>query len=271
MSATDGFFREEDGIFHPLAPAVSGWGPDHVRGPAITGLLGRAAQAACPTEQHRPARASFDLFRPARMMPTSTRANVVRTGGRLTLVDSELLQDGKAVARAHVLFVAPSDEPLGRIWTPGGPVRPPADTAPSDEEGRSYLSGGAWTASAAEHHNDRPKSVWQQPLTVVEGSTPTPFEVVAAASDITSLVIHWGDRGVEFINADASITLSRLPLGGGVGLSVTHRSSDSGVSTGSGVLFDRVGAFGTSSVVALANARNAVIPGQPFETVNVPS
>jgi hypothetical protein len=270
VSATDGFFREEDGLFHPLAPAVSGWGPAHVRGPAITGLLGRAAQEACPTEGHRPARASFELFRPARMMPTTTRATVVRTGGRLTLVDSELLPVETVVARAHVLFLAVSEEPAGQVWTPGRPVPPPGATDPTDEEGRSYLSGDTWTGSADEHHNDRPKSVWQLPLTVVEGSAPTPFEIVAAASDISSLVVHWGDRGVEFINADASITLARLPIDGGVGISATHRSSDAGVSVGSAVLFDRHGAFGTSSVVALANARSAVVPGRHLKNANAP-
>jgi hypothetical protein len=270
MSATDGYFREDDGVFHPLAAAVSGWGPDHVRGPAVAGLLGRAAEEACPTQRHRPARASFELFRPGRMVPTTTRATVVRTGGRLTLVDSELLQEERVVARAHVLFLATSEEPRGQVWSPDGPVCPPTEAAPADDEGRSYFSGDTWTASAADHHNDRPKSVWQLPLTVVEGSTPTPFEIVAAASDISSLVVHWGDRGVEFINADVSITLARLPIGGSVGISVTHRSSDAGVSVGSAVLFDRHGAFGTSSVVALANSRSAVVPGHLLETANAP-
>jgi hypothetical protein len=263
MSGTGGFFqRLGRDSYAPLDAALSGWGADNMRGPALTGLLGRSAEEACTAPGLRPARASFELFRPARMVRTTTRTRVVRTGGRLTLVDSELIQSAMVVARAHVLFVATAAEPHGHVWTPGCAVPPPAEAVAADDEGRSYFSGDAWTGAAADHHNDRPKTVWQQPLTVVKGSPPTPFEAVAAASDITSLAVHWGDRGVEFINADVSITLARLPLSVGLGISVSHRSSDSGVSVGSAVLFDRSGPLGTSSVVALANARNAVVPGQ---------
>lgn len=256
-----GYFRDEGGVFHPLPAAASRWGPDHLRGPAVTGLLGRAAELAVPDQDRRPARASFELFRPVRMRPLTARATVVRSGGRLSLVDTELVQDDKVVARGHVTFVVESGNPAGRLWEPGPHPQPPAPDLAMDPEGRVYSTGGQWTTTAAEHHNDRAKVVWQEPITVVEGEKPSPFVAVAAASDITSLVVHWGDRGVEFINADASIALSRLPEDGKVGLAVIQRSAHDGISAGSAVLFDRSGAFGTSSVVALANASRAVEPG----------
>ncbi|MFF2318185.1 hypothetical protein ACFVTE_18175 [Arthrobacter sp. NPDC058097] len=68
---------------------------------------------------------------------------------------------------------------------------------------------------------------------------------------------------MEFINADVTVGLSRMPLAQGVGISISHRTADAGISTGTGVLFDRHGASGSASVVGLANARNAVRVGRP--------
>jgi hypothetical protein len=196
------------------------------------------------------------------MVPSTIRTTAVRTSRRLFLVDSELLQGDMVVARAHILFLKTSKNPVGRIWEPYcHPVAPSAGI-PADEEGRLYRSGGGpWTSSAAEHNNEQLKSVWQEPRPIVHGEMPTAFQSAASTADLTSLVVHWGDRGVEFINADVALALSRLPVGPGIGVSVNHRSANEGISAGTSVLFDREGAFGTASVVGLANADNPVTVG----------
>ncbi|WP_052207461.1 acyl-CoA thioesterase domain-containing protein [Sinomonas humi] len=263
MRATEGYFSHDDGVFEPLPTASSGWHPKQLRGPAVTGLLARAAEQACPAQDRQPARATFELFRPALMTASTMRATVVRSGRRLTLVDSEMVQGGVVVARAHVLFLALSENPEGRLWAADGHPDPPPAGVRSDEEGRVYQShGGAWTPEPADHYNEHAKAVWQEPLTIVHGEPPTPFQCVASTSDLTSLVVHWGDRGVEYINADVSVALSRLPIGPGLGVVVNHRSAEAGISAGTALLFDRQGTLGSASVVGLANADKAVTVGR---------
>jgi hypothetical protein len=248
------FFEEHGATLVPRNPAASNWGTDSMRGPAITGALARAAEQLGVEPGLRPARANFELFRAARMVPSTTRAEVVRRGHRLTLVDTFMLQDDVVVARAHVLLLAESANPAGRIWVPDETPEPPAEELPHDSEGRLYRSGGDWTAVAAEHDNDGPKDVWQRHLTVVQGERPTAFVSTAVTTDLTNLVVHWGDQGVQFINADASVAMSRLPVGDGIGIAISQRTADDGISVGSGTLFDVHGPFGTASVAALANA-----------------
>src|SRR5689334_8633519 len=63
MSGPEGFFSHRGGVFEPLPSASSGWHPNQMRGPALTGLLARAAERAWRAKDWLPARASFELFR----------------------------------------------------------------------------------------------------------------------------------------------------------------------------------------------------------------
>lgn len=252
------FFTIHDDVLDPQPAAFSGWDPTMMRGPAVTGALARAAEHAVSDDALRPAHATFELFRPARMVPTMTDVAVVRRGRRLCLVDAYLLQADQQVARAHITFVAATDEPTGRLWHSQGPIIPPDSRAQSDAEGRLYRSDDGWTRSAAEHVNSAHKFVWQRHRTMVRGEEPTPFQSLASAADLTSLVVHWGSHGIEFINANVSMAFSRLPEGPGIGLSAIQFDSDAGISAGSATLFDERGSFGSSSVTGLANTSRAV-------------
>ena len=61
-------------------------------------------------------------------------------------------------------------------------------------------------------------------------------------------------EGIGFINADLTVTLSRLPRSGDIGLEADEHLSDAGVAVGTATLFDRDGTFGTGTVVAVSNA-----------------
>ena len=74
------------------------------------------------------------------------------------------------------------------------------------------------------------------------------------AGDITASLANWGTAGLQFINADYTLTLGRLPSGSVLGMaSHTHLSHD-GVATGSATLVDTEGAVGTCVAVALAHS-----------------
>jgi hypothetical protein len=74
------------------------------------------------------------------------------------------------------------------------------------------------------------------------------------AADITASLANWGTNGLQFINADYTLTLTRLPEGPHIGLaSLTHYSHD-GVATGSAVLVDRNGPIGSAVSVSIAHS-----------------
>jgi hypothetical protein len=96
--------------------------------------------------------------------------------------------------------------------------------------------------------------VWLRDLTpLVGGVALTPFVRAAIAGDVASSLTHFGSAGLQFINADYSLTLARLPDGDHIGLTaLTHYSHD-GVATGAATVFDRNGPIGSATATALAN------------------
>ncbi|MFF2316903.1 acyl-CoA thioesterase domain-containing protein [Arthrobacter sp. NPDC058097] len=260
------FFRlaggERGEIFQPLPSARSGWSARRLQGPATTGLLARAAQrcAQLARPDLQAARASFELFRPVRLTSTTTRARIVREGHRLLLVDSFLMQNGETVARAHIFFLAPSANPDGRIWASGDEFPPPPLQVRPAPYNRLYRSEDSqWSADPSLFAQSTRKYLWQGEIDIVENEAATGFGLIAVASDLASLVIHWGTRGVQFINAETTVSFSRLPSGRGVGVASAGRSAQSGISAGSAVLYDAKGAFGVATVTALAEAGHTIL------------
>ncbi|MEJ2890344.1 acyl-CoA thioesterase domain-containing protein [Actinomycetospora aeridis] len=268
------FFRVDGGLFVPLPRATSGWGgPDgagQLRGTAVSGLLARAAERAAHelegAERFRPVRWTLDLFRPGAMVPSTAQATIVRGGRRLRLIDAVLLQEGTTVARATLLLLATGGPSSGTTWAgplPDTPEAPPADLEPDPVEPILYRSDDGWSDDPRAHTNDARKAVWFPAAPLVEGEDPTPFEHVAVLADAANLTSSWGTRGVEFINADATLTLTRLPAHGeGVGMIATSRVESDGLATGTTTVFDRHGPLGSAVVSTLANGRHAVDPSR---------
>jgi hypothetical protein len=98
----------------------------------------------------------------------------------------------------------------------------------------------------------RPAARLVRPL--VDGEPLTPFTRAAMAADVTASLVNWGSEGLKFINADYTLTLSRLPEGSIIGLASQSHSTHDGVATGSATLFDQQGQIGTSVAVSLAQS-----------------
>jgi hypothetical protein len=89
---------------------------------------------------------------------------------------------------------------------------------------------------------------------LIDDEPLTAFTRAAMAGDITASIANWGTQGLQFINADYTLTLSRLPEGSRIGLaSVTHSSHD-GVATGSAILVDHKGPIGSGVSVSIAQS-----------------
>ncbi|MFD4458694.1 acyl-CoA thioesterase domain-containing protein [Nocardia sp. NPDC058480] len=247
-------------ILHPEPAASSGWIGGQLRGMAVGAVLARAVERESTIRDRtdlRPARWTLDLFRPVFMRPCTTRFEVVRDGRRLVLVDAILIQDDRPVARAGALFLRPGPSPDGICWSPGTTADPPpADREPSSGQNRVYFSEEeGWSPDPSTHHNAARTGIWQHPIAVVVGEQPTPFQFVAGLADVTNVVINLGSSGLEYINADTTLTLTRLPEGDEAGLVGLDRISQDGIAVGTAAMYDRKGVFGTATVSSIANAR----------------
>lgn len=243
----------------PRPSAASGWGDSHLRGTAVSGVLARAAETAVAGIGFgglHPARWTLDMYRPALAVPCRTVATVRKAGPRLCLTDVELVQGERTVARATVLHLAASKTPDGTVWNGStAPVVPAPELARSAE--RLYFTDGTgWTTPAGARNADR-NQVWHAPVPIVAGEDPTPFQFAVSVADVSNLVANYGDNGLEFINPDITVALTRLPVAREMGLSTTDRIERDGISVGTVAAFDRAGVFGTVTVCGLANPDRA--------------
>lgn len=258
-------FRAEGDVLVPQDIARSLWRDDQMHGVATSGALARElenAVIAAGRDDLRPARYTVDLFRAPSMGPCTMASTVIREGSRLMLVDATLSQDGEVVARGSSLFLKPTENPSGQVWGPDdAPVPPPLDIAPVSEEPRVpifFSDGIGWSQNFAEHQNGGRKATWQTALAIVVGEKPTPFQGLAGAADSTSMVVNWGAEGVQYINTDITLAISRVPVSQEVGISAISWYSNDGIATGTATVFDREGPIGTSTVTSLSNARRSV-------------
>ncbi|KRF16651.1 hypothetical protein ASG90_10310 [Nocardioides sp. Soil797] len=260
------FYKREGDTLVPEPLARSLWGENNMHGVAISAGLSLTAERALSDlgrDDLQPARYTVDLFRPAAMVPSTFTAEVVREGPRICLIDVSMIQDGERVARASTLFLSTSANPSGDVWSPSDaerPVPPPLDLAPEGSEPHVpwFHSSIGWSQDFAQHQNASRKTTWQTGVPAVDGEPATPFTTVASIADATTMVTNWGSRGVEHINTDITVTLSRLPVGVQVGLSALDHVKHDGISVGTATIFDRRGPIGTTVMTAIANAKRTV-------------
>jgi len=265
------FFRplpdhEQPDAIEPLTLARSSWSDEQAHGVAVAGAMGRAAETVVRRRRPElvPTRVTVDLFTPTRMAPAWTTTEVVRESGRLMLVDVVLHQEAGPTARASTLWLRPSGDAPGDTWTnPDVPEAPPLEVAPeTDEPHVPFIhSGAGWSQDFREHQDAERKTYWNTAPSIVLGEPVTPFQAVAASADGTSLAANWGTAGVQHINADVTLTLSRLPVGVTVGLRTLDRVEHDGVAVSSCTVFDRHGKVGTTLVTSMSNTRRGIDMG----------
>jgi acyl-CoA thioesterase len=246
------FTLTEGGGFMPTRFSRSHWGDDHLNGPSVVGLAARALEHRCGSGEFMPTRLTVDLFRAARNAPATVDVRVVRDGRRVRSAECDVVQDGRAVARATLVAYRRSSAPPGRQWTaPDASLElPPPDDGVlpfvfSDDVG--------WTRSPAAHQNDSRKRFFNDGIKVIAGEENSPFVRAVMIAEATSLVTNLGTEGIGYINGDLTVGLSRLPLDDWIGIRGDSHWACDGVSVGTATLFDHRGAFGSGMVTAVAN------------------
>jgi len=266
--APEAFFTVDGDCFVPSAMTRGPWGVA-MGGQVVGGLLGWGIERSGIDADFQPARLTVDLLRPVLPEPVQIQTSVQREGRRIKLVDGTLVQNGRTVARASALFLRRGEHPDVQVWS--APIEMPplptsSDGFPADMpfliwgygttlEGSPGIAAGEWEQSHSR------KFAWTRLFRpMVHGHPLTPLVRLAFVGDVTSSLTHWGTGGLRYINADYTVTASRLPDGEYIGLAAQSHYATAGVATGSATLFDRHGPIGTSSALALAQPADAFQP-----------
>jgi hypothetical protein len=254
-AALEPVFRRDGAAFVPTVHSRGPWDPGAQHGGAPAALLAEAVREA----GMHVARLTYDFVGPVPVgAPLRVQTRVVRPGGRLQLVEGDLLgEDGAPVVRLRAMRLR-SGEVSGLPLSadaeavPGGaPESAAASDFPlegPDAEG-FHRTAMEIRFAAGTSYGRGPALTWfrfARPL--VEGAEPSPLALVVAAADFGNGVSRILDFERHlFVNTDLTIHLRREPVGKWVMLDARTRVEPTGVGLAWSTLYDRSGAIGLSA------------------------
>ncbi|GAA2344436.1 thioesterase family protein [Saccharopolyspora halophila] len=261
MAATnEAFFHLDGDLLVPSARADSPWASDMMHGRLFGGLLARALEREHGAPDLHFSRLTVDLFRSAKLEPVHVRTQRVRDGRRIRVADATIYSGDKAVARASAVLLRQGAQPLHEVpSTPAWSAPTPAELGPAPESpGKWVAPFDVWKVDSEGNPVDwsaQSRRAWLlDTRDLVEGEAMSPFERVATAADFASPLANFAPSGVlEFINADYTLTLSRLPLSEEIGMEATGHLNADGVATGNCTFHDAKGPIGYCTMSAVSN------------------
>ncbi|GAA3827293.1 thioesterase family protein [Sphaerisporangium flaviroseum] len=252
MSDNRAFFTLKNGELVPAPHARGPWSADMLHGRLLGGLAARALEAEYGDADFHFTRLTVDLFRNSPLLPLSVETTQVRQGRRIRVADATVRTEQGVVARASAVLLRKGEQPDGEIWrTPAWDAPAPAELGPPPP--------GVWTPpfdlwQLTRWADPGPGRAWlRETHPLVEGEAISPLVRVALAADFASPLSNSGTSGLHFINADYTLTLSRMPVGEEVGLEAGGHLSDAGIATSHCTLHDTAGPIGFCVVTAVAN------------------
>lgn len=256
VSNEEPFFHRstEPGRFDPTDIARGPWGHETLHGHVLGGLIAHVIEEEHGDPDFVPARFTVDMFRPPQFAPVVIKTSVARAGNRVKVIDASLEAGDVEIARGSALMLRRAEDPPGSVWSPEPWDAPLPASLPETTGDRAPV----WETrfiSGLERSAER-RSAWMREVrALVDGSELTPWVRSAMAADFTNPLANSGDAGLEFVNADYTLYLHRLPVGEWIGVQATSHHSADGVAVASCALYDEGGPIGRSAVGAVANRR----------------
>ncbi len=253
------FFEPTDAGLIPHPDARAPWSADMLHGRLLAGLAAWAVERDHGDAAFVPARLTVDLYRSPALSAVSVHTHVVRAGGRVRAVDAVLHVDGNEVGRASTLWLRRSEVPPGDETVPVTPnwaVDLPGDATPATSMPQAAFDVRPVGDRGFGAPGPGPRRVWlrdRRPL--VRDEELTPFVRAALSADFASPLANSAEDGLDYINADMTLHLGRLPTGEWIGIETDDRVAADGVSVVQCRYYDADGAIGWSSACAVRTPR----------------
>ncbi|MEI9887968.1 MAG: acyl-CoA thioesterase domain-containing protein [Rhizomicrobium sp.] len=255
--ANDAFFGRNGDAYVPLPAGRGPWREDSLHGRVVIGLLGHELERTHGGPEWMPARLTVDMYRLPDFSALTAATRVVRGGKRIKVVDCELIQGGRSMARGTVQFLLRGENAPGRTWSPPAWDAPRPDDLPPPPKGQ--FGERLWKMRNIANTFDGPgtrRGAWMAEIReLVAGEALTPFTRVAAAADFASPLANRHETGLGYINTDMTVYLHRLPVGEWIGFEKTNHHASDGIAIGECFLHDVEGPIGSASCAALRQAR----------------
>jgi hypothetical protein len=248
-------------------PSTAGpWDPRAQHGGPPSALVTRAIERL-PSSIAGPsqlARLTVEILGPIGIGEMRVRAEVVRPGRAVELIEAELAVDGRAALRARAWRIRTTELalPLPELAEPPQlKVAPPIPEQPAAFRNsrweRGYLGTVDFRFVAGHVERPGPADAWTRlRVPVVAGEEPSPTQRLVAVADsgsgLSSVLDfeHW-----LFINTDLSLHLHRLPEGEWIYMSTKSTLDSLGIGLAETELFDTRGRVGRGAQALLVGPR----------------
>lgn len=266
MLGVDPYFELDGDLIVPTTQAAGHWAENSIAGRAMLGLASWAFERELPTAQWLPARLTLDLVHMGTLDPITCTSRVRRSGRTVHVVDLEFTQGERTIALARCLATRAEVAPAGELWSRGESLGAP----PHDQLADTSFPMGLATGRAPEFDFRSGVDAWQgstqgapacwmkEHATVMAGEELTPYTRLGLLADVGNSVVNWGSAGLQLINPDLTLLITRLPEGDAIGLETIEHLRTLGTAVGAATLFDAEGAFG---LVSLTSVHQPVFSG----------
>jgi hypothetical protein len=249
--------RIDDSTLKPTQQAVGPWDANLLFGGVPAGLAVHEVERQVGASDWQAARITTDLVRPAPRSPLTVDVDIVRQGSRAVVATASILAGPKLVSRSSLLLIPrqvadqpndygtvdrPTDHDVTTILTPH----------------RSIFE--VLEIRAGDIRSDGERGWARLNATVVEGEPASDLARAAVVADLAAGMTNTRGGIVEFINADVSLFLERVPSSDWLRLDLERPDLASGIAVASASLGDEVGPAG-QAVMTSVRAAQAVAVG----------
>ncbi len=248
---TDAIFERRGDAYWATELARGPWDPEAQHGGAPAALLAGELERLEGDRSLRIVRITYELLRPVPLGELHVRAEVVRRGRRVQLLEATMsAPDGLELVRARAVRVAGSPITAG---TAPEPVPPPPDSSSPSFAERwrpDSLPGGAIEIRFVDGSPGEPgpHTAWfRLRVPVIAGEEPTPLQRLMVAADFPNGIsseLSWTDW--VFINPDLTVYIEQEPRSEWVALQARTRMLEGGAAIAEAVLFDTERRIGRS-------------------------
>ncbi len=252
----DAFFEPAGKQFRPRPHARSPWSAGMLHGRLLAGL---AARALGDGGGRQLARLTVDLWRAAPMEPVTVETQVLRDGRRVRVETVGIVCAGHEVARATALLVQRGPAPDGVVWSAAPWEAPRPESLPAPVRTTDMVGNPDLRTIGLGFEGAGARRAWlRDDRSLVDGEPLGAWPRAAMAADVANPLANWGTHGLDYINADLSLSMVRDPAGPWIGLEITDHLDRDGVAVGVAALHDAEGRFGHCSVSSVVTPRFAV-------------
>ncbi len=255
------YFERDGRRFLPTSAGSGPWAPGSISGRPVLGLCAHLFEQALPGTDWLPARLTVDMVRMAMLEPFEVGVEVRKAGRTALVVDIELIQSGRVITLARGLGTLAEVEPVTEVWARGQSLAPiPVEYLPEHPDYPMSMTAGRWISGRGTF-GPGPKGMLTPPEgpavgwayergVLFAGEEPTDYERLGLVADVSNTMINVGADGLQFINPDITLYLSRRPSGRYLGLEALEHLHHGGTAIGAAEIHDEQGPIGLVSMTS---------------------